>query len=345
MPAVMLMPAVQSLVPVTSAGTNENDGASQMAALASAGSPFSPSATESLAQLNSQLIHVLDELESKEKVVKKLEKDLEQYSRDYNKVKHQLGLLYEDHFKANTAWKKEKEGLEVKIDQMREAKEASLAKILEYEQLWDSLAVKGGLDGDEDQCLVRNKLAETARKIGLLKSNEAILTRKYTTLEAKERLLREENLQLRTELLQLENQTLQSIGTLQRAQEAASFKTDSLLKMLEESVPATAMEQANRQYNELTARYRDLLQQQATQCTQTRTLQELELQAGAFRQQKDTLSKELMVAKEKVVAMEALISAVGLRRSGGRGGEEEDQSSSNQLEIEGLAKKVGALIG
>jgi len=338
---IMLMPAVQPMVSVsTAAVTSGGDGNSQVATAAT-GSPFSPSATESLAQLNNQLIHVMDELEAKQLAAKELEKEVERYSREYSKMKHQMGLLYEEHFQASIAWKEEKEGLEAKINQLKEAKEANLAKILEYEQLWDTwTSAAAGNDVDSEQSLVRAKLADTARKIGLLKSNEALLTRKYTALEAKERLLREENLQLRTDMVQLENHTLKAIGAFQRSQDAAAFKTESLLKTLEESVPAAAMDQANRQYNELTAKYRDLLQQQAAQSTQTRTLQELELQAAAFKQQKEALAKELTMTKEKVVSMEALINAVGLRRGSG-GGRGADSDAGSQLEIERLAKQVG----
>jgi centrosomal protein CEP290 len=283
----------------------------------------------------------MDELEAKQLAAKELEKEVERYSREYSKMKHQMGLLYEEHFQASIAWKEEKEGLEAKINQLKEAKEANLAKILEYEQLWDTwTTAAAGNDVDSEQSLVRAKLADTARKIGLLKSNEALLTRKYTALEAKERLLREENLQLRTDMVQLENHTLKAIGAFQRSQDAAAFKTESLLKTLEESVPAAALDQANRQYNELTAKYRDLLQQQAAQSTQTRTLQELELQAAAFKQQKEALAKELTMTKEKVVSMEALINAVGLRRGSG-GGRGADSDAGSQLEIERLAKQVG----
>ncbi len=42
----------------------------------------------------------------------------------------------------------------------------------------------------------------------------------------------------------------------------ASFKIDHLQKALSESVPAQTLEEANRDYSDLTAKYRDLLQKE-----------------------------------------------------------------------------------
>ena len=44
------------------------------------------------------------------------------------------------------------------------------------------------LEGGEDR--MKNKISDTARKIALLKSNEAVLTRRYKAIEAQEKLLR-----------------------------------------------------------------------------------------------------------------------------------------------------------
>ncbi len=51
------------------------------------------------------------------------------------------------------------------------------------------------------------------------------------------------------------------------------LKRNKCQKALEASVPAADLETANRQYAALTARYRDLLAQQAAESTASRTLQ------------------------------------------------------------------------
>jgi centrosomal protein CEP290 len=42
----------------------------------------------------------------------------------------------------------------------------------------------------------------------------------------------------------------------------ASFKIESLQKSLAESVPASRLEEANREFADLTAKYRDLMQRE-----------------------------------------------------------------------------------
>jgi centrosomal protein CEP290 len=42
----------------------------------------------------------------------------------------------------------------------------------------------------------------------------------------------------------------------------ASFQIDSLQKSLASSVPASDLDEANREYTDLTAKYRDLLQRE-----------------------------------------------------------------------------------
>jgi chromosome segregation ATPase len=135
-------------------------------------------------------------------------------------------LLYEEHFTAESNWQTARAELENKLAHAREAREAEQAKLLQYEQHWDALTA----DPADDQSAVRARLAESARKIGQLKANEAIMTRKYAALEARERLQRAETAQLRAELVQLENRCLTTVGSLTRDSEAASFKAATLLK-------------------------------------------------------------------------------------------------------------------
>ena len=47
-----------------------------------------------------------------------------------------------------------------------------------------------------------------------------------------------------------------------RYKDQSSFKLAALQKQISESVPATHLESANRQFSDLTAKYRDLLQKE-----------------------------------------------------------------------------------
>ena len=52
-----------------------------------------------------------------------------------------------------------------------------------------------------------------------------------------------------------------------RYKEMASYKMESLQKSLSESVPASSLEEANREFADLTAKYRDLLQREQVKGT------------------------------------------------------------------------------
>ena len=135
---------------------------------------------ESLAKLNTQLIHCLEELDIKTRACKSLKTDVEKFHTEYETAKHQVGLLYEDYFQAQAEWREEREELNKRIDKLEEGRDAYASKITEYENHLQVLE-QGAAD---DQ--VRLKLADTARKVALLKSNEAVLTRRYKAVEARD---------------------------------------------------------------------------------------------------------------------------------------------------------------
>ena len=53
-----------------------------------------------------------------------------------------------------------------------------------------------------------------------------------------------------------------------RHKELATYKIDALQKNLAESIPSSTLDEANRQYTELTMKYRDLLQNESTRNAQ-----------------------------------------------------------------------------
>ena len=53
-----------------------------------------------------------------------------------------------------------------------------------------------------------------------------------------------------------------------RHKEIATYKIDALQKNLTESIPSSTLDEANRQYTELTMKYRDLLQNENTRNAQ-----------------------------------------------------------------------------
>ena len=277
-------------------------------------------------KLETQLVQVLDELEVKDRKYKALENDLEHYNKSFGVKKHQLGLLYNEHDKDIKEFKKEKDKLTATVEDLQQKLSGANAKNIEYEEHLNTLNVS-----DEDYV---RKLGETTRKIAILKANEAILARKYKVIEDQRESLQSQNTQLKSELVQLECHATKTIGELQRYKEMYCFKVDSLQKALEDSVPLSSLENANRQYNDITAKYRDLLQKQQNQSLHARNVEELELQVQTYKQEKDTFKKELTLSKEKIVSLESIVASIGVHEKEGKENSELAKISKQLASIE-----------
>ena len=59
-------------------------------------------------------------------------------------------------------------------------------------------------------------MSDLTRKIALLRSNEAIMVRRYQAVEESEGMLRGEASKLREEIVSVENGILEKLGALQR---------------------------------------------------------------------------------------------------------------------------------
>ena len=212
------------------------------------------SSSETVAILETQLIQVLDEYDNKTTIFEKLQKDNEVATKMLSVVKHQLGLVYEDFGQQSSNWKKEKNGLEEKNKEMEEKLQSIMTKNKEYEDFIESLK--------SDEVSIKGRAAEATRKVAVLKSNESLILRKFKHLEQRESLLSKENQQLQNSLVELECKAIKSMGAIMRFNDKYVFKLNSLQTALEKSVPMSALEEANRQYNEITAKYRDLIEKQ-----------------------------------------------------------------------------------
>ena len=68
-----------------------------------------------------------------------------------------------------------------------------------------------GTEKDLEQCL-----ADTTRRIAALRSNEALMVRRYKAMEDSEMNSRKECVKLREEVVKIENAVMEKIGELQR---------------------------------------------------------------------------------------------------------------------------------
>ncbi len=96
------------------------------------------------------------------------------------------------------------------------------AKLSEYESSLESME-KGE---------VEERLSDSTRKIALLRSNEAIMVRRYQAVEESESMLRKENLNLKEEIVQIQNGIVEKLGALQRWEKNRKKKDRHIIKTI-----------------------------------------------------------------------------------------------------------------
>ena len=197
---------------------------------------ISSTSTELVAKLNLQLIQVLNQLESKNEYCKNLKEELVEQNGHLSVFRHQLGLVYEQFATERQDKAKALDEAQKHYQALEEKYEANQAKIQEYEGHIEAFG-KGEME---------SKFADTTRKMVIMRSNEALLIRRYKALEDSEKILRKENGHLKDDIVQVENGVIEKVGELQRIKDRQSFKIESLQKALSDSVPSSALEEANR---------------------------------------------------------------------------------------------------
>ncbi|CAM5084516.1 unnamed protein product [Eretmochelys imbricata] len=294
---------------------------------------MTPSSANIVNSQNEYLIHLLQELENKELLLQKLEEAVEEYKRKFAVIRHQQGLLYKEYQSEKENWQTESEKMKEERKKLEDQKQQDAMKIKEYNNLLDALQ----LGTDETKKL----LAENSRKMTVLRVNERSLTRQYTTLLEMERHLRKENEKQKAELTAVETAVGEKIGHLQRFKELASFKIAALQKALDDSVPLSEVELANKQYNELTAKYRDMLQNDNLLVQRTTNLEHMESENTSLKEQINSLNKELEITKEKLHTVEQAWDQT--TKLGGDNAMDKATKAITNSEIVSISKKITVL--
>nr|XP_056702499.1 centrosomal protein of 290 kDa [Euleptes europaea] len=294
---------------------------------------ISPSSANIVNSQNEYLIHLLQELEKKEQLLKKFEEAVEENKRKFAVIRHQQGLLYKEYQSEREHWQTTGEKLEEEKKKLEYQKEQDDIKIKEYFNLLDALQK----EGDDSKQL----LAEYSRKMTVLRVNERSMTRQYTTLLEMEKHLRKQNEKMKTELTSMETTVGEKIGHLQRFKEMATFKIAALHKALDNSIPLKDLEMANKQYNELTAKYRDMLQKDNLLVQRTTNMDHLEHENVSLKEQIESLNKELEITKEKLHTVEQAWDQT--MKLGGDGPADKATKAVTNSEIVSISKKITML--
>ncbi|XP_011360045.1 centrosomal protein of 290 kDa isoform X1 [Pteropus vampyrus] len=294
---------------------------------------IAPSSTNIINSLNEYLIHILQELEYKENKLKNVEDSLEDYNRKFAVIRHQQSLLYKEYLSEKETWKIESETMKVEKRKLEDQIQHDAIKVKEYNNLLSTLK----MDSDE----MKKTLSENSRKITVLQVNEKSLIRQYTTLIEMERQLRKENEKQKNELISMEAEVSEKIGRLQRFKEMAIFKIAALQKVIDNSVSLSELELANKQYNELTAKYRDILQKDNILVQRTNNLEHLECENASLKEQMESMNKELEITKEKLHTIEQAWEQE--TKLGNESNMDKTKKSITNSEIASISKKITML--
>ncbi|XP_033017659.1 centrosomal protein of 290 kDa isoform X3 [Lacerta agilis] len=294
---------------------------------------MAPSSVNIINSQNEYLIYLLQELENKEQLLKKLEEALEGYKRKVAVARHQQGLLYKEYQSEREHWHTAGEKIQEEKKRLEHQKEQDDVKIKEYYNLLDAL--------EKNSDDIKRLFADYSRKITVLRVNERSLARQYTTVLEMEKHLRKENEKMKAELIAVEAAVGEKIGRLQRFKEMATFKMAALQKALDDCVPLNDLEMANKQYNELTAKYRDMLQKDNLLVQRTTNLEHLERENASLKEQIESFNKELEITKEKLHTIEQAWEQT--TKLGGDSATDKATKAITNSEIVSISKKITML--
>ncbi|XP_052811330.1 centrosomal protein of 290 kDa-like [Mya arenaria] len=255
---------------------------------------------EVIASLNEHLVTVLQELHVKDEALTKTEGKLEDYKRKYAVVRHQQGLLYADYLKDKQAWEVEVEKLQENLNNVEGLRQEDSVRVAEFDRLLDSL--------NKDESEIKRRLSDMSRRITVYRVNEKALTRRYQAMEEVDGKHRKEINRLKNEMVAMEQAVVERMGYLQRYKDIAAFKIQGLQKGLEESVPSTDLDEANKKYHELTEKYRDLLEKGNNLVLKAEMLTGLEIEVKRMATENEELKKTMTLDKEKLHALEAALN-------------------------------------
>jgi centrosomal protein CEP290 len=137
-----------------------------------------------------------------------LQKELEEFNKNFNILRHQMGLLYKQYGSEKSEWRKLQADCSMEIEKLKEHVESLEVKVKEYDEHWEVMSKSG----DEHKQLI----AESAKRVAITMAKMTVLGRKCKALQESERNIRKENRKMKDEMASVECAVTQRIGDLQR---------------------------------------------------------------------------------------------------------------------------------
>uniref|UniRef100_A0A8D1FPV0 Centrosomal protein 290 n=2 Tax=Sus scrofa TaxID=9823 RepID=A0A8D1FPV0_PIG len=146
---------------------------------------------------------------------------------------------------------------------------------------------------------------------------------------------------MKEEKRKLEDQIQQDAIKVKEYNEMAVFKIAALQKVIDNSVSLSELELANKQYNELTIKYRDILQKDNMLVQRTNNLEHLECENASLKEQMESVNKELEITKEKLHTLEQAWEQEA--KFGNESNMDKARKSVTNSEIVSISKKITTL--
>eukprot|EP00803_Ostreobium_quekettii_P004079 evm.model.scf_2106.2 EVM.evm.TU.scf_2106.2 scf_2106:1553-16817(-) len=212
----------------------------------------------SMAALKLQLVELVEEVDKRNAENRALVLSCEKYRRQMGAFFDQRALLYAQHVSALRAWKKEKLGLEKKMQEMK----GEIDSLRAY-----SSEVERGIENMAQGCSVKESLAEAVRRAAIVQMKHVRIARELETSRELESAMSN---QCRTMESAADNVTCTYKALLRNSRHLTkdlSRRLEGALSRLEASVPCQVFNAVQQKYVDLQRCHRELVEEYGNRAT------------------------------------------------------------------------------
>jgi hypothetical protein len=211
--------------------------------------------SEPITQVCQQFIECLEQLQQREEELEKAQTLLQNMEMTLIQVKQHSAALYHDFATKFQIWnKKEREYITDRIELHQERDDLKL-KLKRVQEVIDLIQ-------RDDKELIEAKLGELNRKVIIYEANEAILSRKYISMNEFFINERKRKSQLELEFIEMETVLKKRILFLEQNKASLGSKLDFLQAKLDRSIPIDEFKAVTREFESLREEHLVLLKRE-----------------------------------------------------------------------------------